>query len=227
MGDIAQHPSNPTVTEQIGSQSSATVKLVPVTETIIVPAPWYKRVFGPVTRTETVWKLTFLSLVVIGILIGQSMVNKPTKLQTQAAVGKAKILLFPQSAEMPPEKPFQLWVSADMPIKKSTIVLVFNPDILQLYKDVTLIGQSGYQLTVTRAVDANKTGIVQFDIAPQNPDSIIPEGTFQLGSFTLTPKAKVSSTSTTITVNEIDTNLENQDSIPFAITTSEVQVHIK
>ena len=68
---------------------------------------------------------------------------------------------------------------------------------------------------------------MQFDISPQNQNSTIPEGTFQLGSFTLTPKANISSTSTTLTVNETETTLENQDSIPFAITASEVQVRIK
>jgi hypothetical protein len=227
MDDIAQHPSGPPSSVGQAQDPSATVRLVPVTETFIVPAPWYKRVFGPVTRTETVWKLTFLSLMVVGVIVGQSMLNTPTNTVTQATVGKARVTLFPQSTQIPPEKPFQLWVTTDSTVKDAKLVLTFDATALKLNKDVVLIGKPGYQLSVTPQSLANKTGRIEILITPQEGASPIPAGTIQIGSLFFSSLKNAAVSSTTVSIHETDTTISDTGSIPFSLSTTNVTVTLK
>lgn len=226
MDDIAQHPSGaPSVNQN--SNNSPTVQLVPVTETFIVPAPWYKRVFGPITRTETVWKLTFLSLLFVGVIVGQSMLQTPTNTTTQAAAGKARVTLFPQNTEMPPDKPFQIWVTSDGPVKEATIVVSFDPAVLQLTKDIVLVGKQGYQLSFTPMSKANQSGTVQISMKPQAGTEPLPGGTIQIGSLFFTAVKKNVATSTTVSINDTQTQIIDQGSIPFSLSTTNVMVTLK
>lgn len=227
MDDIAQHPSGPPSSVGQSQDSSATVRLVPVTETFIVPVPWYRRVFGPVTRTETVWKLTFLSLLVVGVIVGQSMLQTPTNTLTQAAVGKARVSLFPQNTEIPPDKPFQVWVTADNPVKEATIVVSFDPTVLQLTKDIVLVGKLGYQLSFTPLTKANLTGSVEIVMTPQTGTEPLPAGTVQIGSLYFTSVKKNVDTSTTVSINESQTRIVDQGSVPFSLSTTNVIVTLK
>ncbi len=228
MDDIAQHPSNPVPAQQSTAGSgSPTVQLVPVTETFIVPAPWYRRMFGPVTRTETVWKLTFLSLLAVGVIVGQSMLQTPTNTSTQAAVGKAKVTLFPQNTQMPPDKPFQIWITADNPIKEGTVVVSFDPAVLQLTKDIVLVGKQGYQLSFTPMAKANETGTVEIKLIPQAEAAPIAAGTMQLGSLFFTAVKKNVATSTTVSINDTQTRIVDKGSIPFTLSTTNVMVTLK
>jgi len=226
MEDIAQHPSGTSSANQT-TNNSPTVQLIPVTETFIVPVPWYKRVFGPVTRTETVWKLTFLSLMVVGVIVGQSMLQTPTNTVTQAAVGKARVTLFPQNTEMPPDKPFQIWVTADNPVKQATIVVTFDPSALQLTKDIVLVGKQGYQLSYTPMVKANQSGSVEIAMTPQTGSAPIPSGTIQIGSLFLTSVKKNMATSTTVSINDNLSQILDEGSIPFSLSTTNVMVTLK
>jgi hypothetical protein len=226
MDDIAQHPSGaPSVNQNLNN--SPTVQLVPVTETFIVPAPWYKRVFGPVTRTETVWKLTFLSLLFVGVIVGQSMLQTPTNTTTQAAVGKARVTLFPQNTEMPPDKPFQIWVTSDSPVKEATIVISFDPAVLQLTKDIVLVGKQGYQLSFTPMSKANQSGAVQISMKPQTGTEPLPGGTIQIGSLFFTSVKKNVATSTTVSINDTQTQIIDKGSIHFSLSTTNVMVSLK
>ncbi len=224
MDDIAQHPSGP---EPSVGDTSATVRLVPVTETYVVPVPWYKRMFGPVTRTETVWKLTFLSIMIVGVIVGQSMLQTPTNTVTQAAVGAVRVSLFPQTTEIPPDRPFQLWMTADKPIKKAKIVLSFDPAVLQLSRDITLIEKIGYILSVSQMAQANATGMIEISILPKPGALTLSPGTIQIGSLFLTAKPKNIVASTTISIDEVSTVIENQDSVPFSLSTTNVVVALK
>lgn len=226
MDDIAQHPSGPPSSTQ-NSNNSPTVQLVPVTETFIVPVPWYKRVFGPVTRTETVWKLTFLSLLFVGVIVGQEMLKTPSNTITQAASGKARVTLFPQNTEMPPDKPFQIWVTADNPIKNATIVVSFDPAVLQLTKDIVLIGKQGYQLSFTPMAKANLSGSLEIALTPQTGSAPIPAGTIQIGSLFFTSVKKNIPTTTTVSVNDNLSQILDEGSIPFSLSTTNVMITLK
>jgi hypothetical protein len=223
MTDIPQHPSS---TQKTGMPST-TVRLEPVTENVIVPTPWYKQVFsGPVYRTQTVWKLTFLSLLVIGVIVGQSMVRSPSTIVTQAAVGVAKVSLFPQNTDMTTDKQFQLWFTVDKPVKDATVVVRFNPESIQLSKHVTLSPEKGYSVVVTPAASANQTGTIEVKLIPESGASFISEGTSQLASlFFSSMKGKTGVTQ--ITIDEGATKILNPDNVQFSVTAMNASVTLK
>lgn len=227
MTDIPQHPSSTNGSGPSAAPTPTTVRLEPYTENIVVPTPWYKQMFGgPVYRTQTVWKLTFLSLLVVGVIVGQSIVQSPSTIVTQAAVGTAKVSLFPQNTEMTLDKQFQLWITVDKPLKEATVVLQFDPLMMQLTRDFAMTPEKGYTITVSPVAGSNQNGKIEVKVTPDAGASPISDGTVQLASFFFT-SVKGKSGSTAISVNEGQTKILNQDRIEFSVSAMNASVTLK
>lgn len=205
------------------SPTSPTVRLEPVTESVVVPQPWYRRIFGPVTRTDTVWKLSVVALMIVGVFIGNSMRN-PQVTVTKAATGNAKISVYPLDTVLSAEKSFQLWVTIDQPVSDANIVLSFDPRALQLTREVTPSVNPKYGVESTTFTSANKTGVLGFHVKPNPPGSPVSAGTIQLATFYFNKLKGTASTSTSIAVNTAQTSVLNQDLIPFTVTPADATI---
>ncbi len=206
--------------------SGPTVRLEPVPESIIVPQPWYRRIFGQVIRTDTVWKLSIVALMIVGVFIGKAM-QTPQTTVTHAAVGKARISIYPLESQLPPEKSFQLWMTTDQPVSSADVTLSFDPKAIQLSRKITPNATASIDVTCTSWTKANQTGIVEFHVKPKTKTKPLTTGTMQLGTFYFTTTKGTTSTSATIMISEDKTVVVNQDSIPFTLNTTNASVTLK
>lgn len=224
MSDVQQPPNNdpsdPT------NASSPTIRLEPVTESIVVPQPWFRRIFGQITRTETLWKLSVVALMIVGVFIGQSM-QAPQTTITHAAVGKARISIYPLESKLPPDKSFQLWMTTDQTVSSANVTFSFDPKAIQLSREITPNAIDSTDLTFTSWKKANQSGLVEFKVNPKTKTEPLAIGTFQLGTFYFTTTKGTTSTTATIMISKDKTLIVNQDSIPFTLNTTNATVTLK
>ena len=213
----SNNPANST------SPTNPTVRLEPISESVIVPQPWYRRIFGPVTRTDTVWKLSVVALWIVGVFIGNSMKNPQTTV-TKAAAGNAKVSIYPHESKLPLEKSFQLWITTDQPVSSADITLTFDPKAIQISREVIPGVNTSYSVQFTSWTQANKTGALEFHVKPGTTNNPIAPGTMQFGTFYFNKTKGTSSTFTTIAVNTEKTTVANQDSIPFTVSTTDTSI---
>jgi hypothetical protein len=210
------------------SDQPTTVRLEPVsTDTIIVPTPWYKRMLGgPVVRTQTVWKLTFLSFLLVGVIVGQSMTQAPTNIETQASVNRATISLLPGQVTMPPDKLVQLWISSEAPVKEGTVVVKFDPSIVKLKGSIQVFPKPGYSIVTTATNEANTTGIVRIGISPQEAGiPAMSDRSVHVATFSFSSVSTVDAQST-IAVSLTDSRLVSQDTTLFSLVESPASVSV-
>jgi hypothetical protein len=227
MTDIPQYPSGTNCANPVSASTQTTVRLEPHTENIIVPTPWYKQLFGgPVYRTQTVWKLTFLALLIVGVIVGQSLVQSPSTIVTKAAVGVAKVSLFPNDTVMIADKQFQLWFTIDKPMKEATIVVKFNPHMIQLSDHLILLPEKNYTVIVSPKTVSNQTGQIEIKLLPDSGAEPISEGTSQVASLFFTA-VKDKSGLTEIAIDEEITKILTPDLIQFSISAMNASVTLK
>lgn len=208
------------------ASAGPTVRLEPVTESVIVPQPWYRRIFGPITRTETVWKLSVVAILVVGVLVGYK-IQTPTNTLTQAAVGKARVSIYPLETKIPPERSFQLWMTTDQPVSKADVTVTFDPASIQLSREVTPQIIPTANVSFTTWTEANKTGVLVFHIVPKVAATPLEQGTKQFGTFFFNTTKGTTSTTANIMISEEKTTVMNQDSVPFSLSTTNASVGLK
>jgi hypothetical protein len=214
MSDVQQPPAN------------TTVRLEPITENIIVPQPWYRRIFGTVFRTETKWRLTVLTVLVIGVYIGWA-IKTPQRTVTQANVGKAHVSIFPIKTEIPPEKSFQLWVKTDQVVTSADIVITFDPKVIQISREIIPMVIPNGDMTYTPVEQANTTGLLRFHLTAKTATVPIQPVSIQLGTIYFNPVKGTMSETAIITVHQDETIFMNQNAIPFEISSTNSTVSIK
>jgi hypothetical protein len=219
MDDVRQPPHS-------SAMGEPTVRLEPVSESVIVPQPWYRKIFGPVMRTQTVWRLSVVAVLVVGVLIGREM-QKPQTTVTQASVGKARVSLYPPESQIPPEKAFQLWMTTDQPVSSADITLTFDPKAMLLTREVTPAVIASGDLSFTTRVQANTTGVLEFHIKAKTITSPVGQGTMQLGTLYFNTTKDPSVVTANISINENKTVIINSDSVPFALSTTNATVILK
>lgn len=222
MSDVQQPPNN----NPADPTNGPTVRLEPITESFVVPQPWYRRIFGPVMRTETVWKLSVVAILVVGVAIGYK-IQSPTVTTTQAAVGKARVSIYPLETRIPPERSFQLWMTSDQPVSTGDITVTFDPKAIQLSREVTSQVIPPVNITFTSWTEANKTGVLEFHIKSKDPATPLEQGTKQFGTFFFNTTKGTTLTTANIMISEEKTTIVNQDAVPFAISTTNASVGLK
>jgi len=200
-----------------GGSLKPTAILEPISESVSIRVPWYKRLFVSGVRTETVWRLSFVMLFIVGILVGLAFQQRQVT-TTHAGTNHARVSLLPISTHLPPDTFVQLWVTTDAPLTAGQFEVAFDPAKVTVV-DVTTPADFKFAnaITVTPAGTVNKNGklTIIFAVTPTKTMSG-PNGTFQLTNITLRAKSKTSNDSTEIRLVPQDTKLFH-DAVPFSI----------
>ncbi len=225
MSHAADSPSAP----PSSAPMEPTAKLEPVSVVVPTPVPWYKKLFGVGSvTTETRWKLTFVALLIVGVFVGGRALTQQQTTVTQAAAGNARIALYPASAQVPPEKSIQLWVTVDKPVRSGTISLTFDPKAVKLSRDPVLLPKENVMMESTPVTQANATGVIDIKLSQVSEAGVlIPEGTFQLATLTVDTQGASGGASAQVAVDTTRTQILNADGIPFAVKTANASVNVQ
>jgi hypothetical protein len=196
-------------------QPRVTAILEPVSEIVVVPSPWYKRIFGKGIKRENSWRLSIVLMLVVWLVVAWH-VQQAQVYRTRAGTPRARITLLPKEAYASPDASVQLWVSADTTVTSAVFEIPFDNTHVQLVDISTPTSSplSSYISTPT-VTETNRIGIIHIALAI--PSSISPPlGTFQLINLTL-HSLSLKQSQTLLSVDLSGTELLHEKT-PFTIT---------
>ena len=198
-------------------QLKPTAILEPITKSISVQVPWYKRLFVSGLRTETIWRLSFVVILVVGFFIGRAM-QRPQTIAIRAGNNNARVSLVPLQTHLPPDAFVQLWATTDSTLTMGQFDVRFDP------KKVTIVDAKAPatsvlagRITITPPLQANTNGKLMI-VFSQDLKSVVsaPNGTFQLANITFRIKSKTPNDSTEVNLISQNTKLFHE-ATPFVI----------
>jgi hypothetical protein len=203
-----------------GASSPPTVILEPSSVSVPVPGtPWYKRIFGGGTRTQTVWKLSFVMIFMIAIFATiNTNTQHPQTIETKAGMSRARVSLLPTHTTLPPDTDLQLWVTTDVTVTEGQFEISFDSTKLTVV-DAKLPYGSPLKnaVTITPSSQANANGKILVVFTPTANNVTPPSGTFEVVGITFHSASPVAKGTTDVFLTTEGTSLYHEKT-PFAIT---------
>ncbi|OGG11880.1 hypothetical protein A2Z00_00315 [Candidatus Gottesmanbacteria bacterium RBG_13_45_10] len=218
MDDHNQPPSSTDSQHTEPGSQPPTVILEQIPETVIVPTPWYKRLIDSGVRTQFVWKLSFVMMLVVGFVIAQQ-IQKPQNIVTKAGNSRANIMIVPSESRTKPMVLLQLWVNAESSVDQGQIRIDFDKTKMKLVSISTSKNPAlAPALTFSSTSQANLTGTINVGLAITPSSGITaPSQTFQLIDMNFQPITTSPNLTTYVTVNAQGSKLFHGET-PFTIT---------
>jgi hypothetical protein len=203
--------------ETPGASGSPTVVLEPTTVTVPDHAPWYKRMFGGGNRTKNVWRLSFVAIVLIGVVAALRGFQQPTQTTTNAGLSKARIALLPEDVHMTQDGAVQLWITSEATVTKAEFRVSFDPSKVSLSSVRAPNGSAVVSsISINNLDEANKNGVLIVTLGPLTDPAAAPTGTFNLVNISFRRNTAAQGT-TIVQLQTSDTMLYHDDA-PFVIT---------
>jgi hypothetical protein len=218
MNPIQTQQSQSDTAKPQNRKSVPNVILEPTSVSVPIPGvPWYKRLLGQGSRSQTVWKLSFISVLLIMILVSLNA-QQPQTIETRAGAIRARVLVLPASVILPPDAAIQLWVTTDVPLTRGELVVSFDSSKLEI-QDVKLPKGSPYTkaVTITPLRTANETGKIHVVIPSSVGIVTPPTGTFEMFDMTFRSKSGQPNIITEVSLDP-DTSTLYNNKTPFIIT---------
>jgi len=195
---------------------SPTLILEPVSMTVPEYVPWYKRILGGNTRTQTVWKLSFIMMLLITALVIMK-IHQPQTIVTKADVSHALVTLFPSTVNLPPDAFIQLWVTTDVALTRGQFEISFDPTKISITDARLPNGSPLGDVTVTTTERANAVGKMFIVFSPSATHIVSPKRTFELINITFHSKFPATNASTKVNLVSDGTKLYHEK-MPLIIT---------
>jgi len=198
-------------------QLRPTAILEPIQKSVSVQVPWYKRLFVNSIRTETIWRLSFVALLIVGFFIGRAM-QQPQTTSTHAGNIYARISLVPLQTHLPPDTFVQVWATTDSTLTKGQFDIRFDQTKVTIVDAVPPKASAFAEgITITPVSQANTNGKLMI-VFSQTPGTTMnnPNGTFQLANITFRNKSTTLNDSTGVNLDPQNTKLFH-DATPFVI----------
>lgn len=174
---------------------------------------------------KLIFRKIFLALMfILTILIAQGLTQK-LSFSSQAATGTAHITIKPSDSSLSNEASYQLWGTMSEPTGFIRVTLTFDPTLLMLTQDPTIITENFTTIQITNTTEANNTGKITYigglDVSKRD---MVMQNTFHILTLHLSPKPQISDAQTTIRIDASDSQIISTNVTSFTLTSEDARI---
>jgi hypothetical protein len=190
-------------------------------------AKFKKNTIDFIKKHDIDFKYLLLAIPIIAIFIIAGVIQHKQSLESHAGTHTATVSFQLDNWKLPPQSTFGVWVNPDSPVAFADVEISFDPKIVNIVQEISVVGPLTRKIKVTSMTDANLTGKISIVLMldPANKTNP-PSNVFQIANLSFGAKTTSQNVTSAINFATSSMQLVAIDESVFSLTTKELNLSV-